>query len=49
VSLLYLIVFLATVARAKTDEINNDGFIMWALFSISDALWAILIWKVVTG
>lgn len=45
------LVSLISIARAiiTGDDCRNEDFIVWALFSIADALWVSLILKVVAG
>ena len=39
-SLIFLIGFLLTMAgKIPTEEFTSECFIVWALFSIADALW----------
>ena len=47
-SLIYAIIILRAEIK-KNFRVTDKDHMCWALFSIADALWLLLIWKVVMG
>ena len=47
-SLVYAIILLRAEIK-KNFTVTSEDHKSWALFSIADALWLLLIWKVVAG